>query len=57
MGTHLYSRKNKKKNKYCIYPVYLVTLSPYHTSPKNLNKLILLPVNVSKVSLGEWQTV
>ena len=33
---------------YSIYPKYLDTLTPYHTSPKTLNKSILQPAYVSK---------
>ena len=42
---------------YHIYPKYLETLTPYCTCPKKLKKSNLLPVDVSKIMLDEWQTV
>ena len=37
--------------KYCIYPKYWDTLTPYHNWPKNCTKFILLFV---KVSISRW---
>ena len=39
------------------YPKYWDILTPYHTCQKSLKKYNLLPVDVSKIVLGEWQTV
>ena len=43
---------------YHIYLKYWDTLTPYHTCPKIWKrKSILLPVDVSKIVIDEWQTV
>ena len=39
-----------------VFPQYWDNLTPYHTGPK-VCMSILLPVDVSKIVLDEWQTV
>ena len=42
---------------FTVYILSIGTLTPFHTCPKNLKMSILLPVDVSKIVLDEWQTV
>ena len=52
-----WSRPCTFRKQACTVFILIIVITSYHTCPKIWKKSILLPVDVSKIVLDEWQTV